>query len=288
MNAPPLFQAPMLDVPVSDLQQARRIGYRIEQCFTYTYDSPVADLSQRLVMVPRPRHGDTLRRAHRIDVVGAHVRRRTRQNAAGNTVVRVDAERVEHSVQFRLIAVLERRRAAGPSPAPRPSGRPTRLTAPDERLRALAAEQSRPAAAPAELAERLCTAAHAALTYRFGVTTVQTTAAEAIAGGVGVCQDAAHIMLALCHASALPARYVSGHLLGQGGTHAWVEVLLPDRDTATVVAFDPTHGRRTDERYLTVAVGRDYVDVAPTSGSYVGAPGGRLTCARRVGVVAID
>ena len=54
-----------------------------------------------------------------------------------------------------------------------------------------------------------------------------TTAAEALAGGRGVCQDAAHIMVALARLAQVPARYVSGHLLGQGGTHAWVEVVVP-------------------------------------------------------------
>jgi len=67
-----------------------------------------------------------------------------------------------------------------------------------------------------------------------------------------------------------------GHLVGQGGTHAWTEVLVPEG----VVAFDPCHGRRTDARYVTVAVGRDYRDVPPTSGSYQGAASGRLTTSR--------
>ena len=53
------------------------------------------------------------------------------------------------------------------------------------------------------------------------------------------------------------------------------------------VPFDPCHGRRADARYVTVATGRDYADVAPTSGTYVGAPGGRLTTSRQVGVIAL-
>ena len=93
-------------------------------------------------------------------------------------------------------------------------------------------------------------------------------------------------MLALCHVLRLPARYVSGHLVGQGGTHAWTEVIVPRAGQAEAVAFDPCHGRRTDGGYVTVATGRDYADVAPTSGSYVGASPGRLTAARRVGVLS--
>jgi transglutaminase-like putative cysteine protease len=100
------------------------------------------------------------------------------------------------------------------------------------------------------------------MTYENGATTVSTTAAAALALGRGVCQDYAHVMLALCHVLRLPARYVSGHLLGQGGTHAWTEVIVPRAGQAEAVAFDPCHGRRTDGGYVTVATGRDYADVA--------------------------
>ena len=93
------------------------------------------------------------------------------------------------------------------------------------------------------------------------------------------------MMLALCHLLGLPARYVSGHLIGQGGTHAWVEVVIPRARDAIAVPFDPCHGRRGSS-YVTVATGRDYSDVAPTSGSYVGTSGSRLTARRRVGVLA--
>jgi transglutaminase-like putative cysteine protease len=118
--------------------------------------------------------------------------------------------------------------------------------------------------------------------YTRGVTGVSTTAAEAFALGGGVCQDYAHVMLALCRLCGLPARYVSGHLLGEGATHAWIEVLLPDGDGAVAHAFDPTHGVRTGLRHLTVATGRDYADVAPTSGTFRAGPSGALTSRQRV------
>ncbi len=121
------------------------------------------------------------------------------------------------------------------------------------------------------------------MTYRHDVTSVHTTAAEALRVGAGVCQDYAHVMLALSRLCGLPARYVSGHLVGEGGSHAWVEVLLPPAGAGAplvAVAFDPTNDRRAGSQYLTVAVGRDYTDVAPTHGSYSGAPGGRLTSSK--------
>ncbi|MEU7901294.1 transglutaminase family protein [Actinoplanes sp. NPDC049118] len=282
----------MTDHGWMDLDGARRIGYRVEQTFRYAYDAPVTALAQRLVVVPRRRHGDLYRRAHRLTVTGAAHARRDRLDSAGNTVVRVVAARVERAVEFRLTADLDRVVGDGPPALPLAALqdprllRATRLTAPDEALRELA---GRCAGADAEeKAARACSVAHAALTYGFGATTVSTTAAQALAGGTGVCQDSAHVMLSMCRLLGLPARYVSGHLIGQGGTHAWVEVLVPRGDRAVALAFDPCHGRRAGNGYVTVAVGRDYADVAPTSGTYVGAPGGTLTGTRDVTVTSID
>jgi transglutaminase-like putative cysteine protease len=79
-------------------------------------------------------------------------------------------------------------------------------------------------------------------------------------------------MLAACRVAGLPARYVSGHLVGEGGSHAWVEVLRPDPNPShqLVEGWDPTHGGRTGAGHVTIAVGRDYADVAPMSGTYDG------------------
>ncbi len=292
-----VLHAPVLDHRGLDLAAARRVSYVLEQSFRYEYDAPVESLRQRLVIVPPARHGNQYLRAHRLEVTGAKVRRRVRRDAAGNVIAWLQAERVPEAIEFRLVAVLERIRDDGPAVlaaqalhSPRLL-RPTPLTAADERLRAMAADIVRQTTRPGEedpeeTAERICAAVFEAITYEYGITSVTTTAAEALAAGRGVCQDFAHVMLALCHLFRLPARYVSGHLLGQGGTHAWVEVIVPRAGHAEAIAFDPCHGRRTDGGYVTVATGRDYADVAPTSGSYVGTSPGRLTTGRRVGVLA--
>jgi transglutaminase-like putative cysteine protease len=275
-----------------DLDGAQRIGFRVEQTFRYAYPAPVTALAQRLVVIPRRRHGDLHRRAHRLTVTGAAHARRARLDAAGNTVVRVVAARVEQAVEFRLSATLDRVVADGPPDLPLSALRdprllrPTRLTAPDEALRSLAADCT--GLDDSSVAEQVCAVAHAALTYEYGVTSVSTTAGQALAGGRGVCQDSAHVMLSMCRVLGVPARYVSGHLVGQGGTHAWVEVLVARGDRAVAVPFDPCHGRRAGNGYLTVAVGRDYADVAPTSGTYVGAPGGTLTGTREVRVISAE
>jgi transglutaminase-like putative cysteine protease len=98
----------------------------------------------------------------------------------------------------------------------------------------------------------------------------------ALEAGRGVCQDFAHIMLAICRAWGMPARYVSGYLFTDreagdrsdpDATHAWVEVFLP---SYRWVGFDPTNNVMTGERHVAVAVGRDYGDVTPSRGVYKG------------------
>jgi transglutaminase-like putative cysteine protease len=82
----------------------------------------------------------------------------------------------------------------------------------------------------------------------------------------------------------VPSRYVSGHLLGEGAPHAWVEALFADPADPQVVqpvAYDPTHRRRTRMDYLTVAVGRDFADISPTSGTYSGPAGGKLSASKQ-------
>lgn len=64
------------------------------------------------------------------------------------------------------------------------------------------------------------------MTYTKGVTNVKTTSEEAAALKKGVCQDYAHVMIALCRMEGLTARYVTGFLIGEGESHAWVEVLV--------------------------------------------------------------
>lgn len=288
-----LLGAPVLDHRRLDLRAAERVRYVLEQSFRYEYDAPVRQLRHRLVIVPPARHGGQHRLSHRLEVAGARASRRVRRDADGNVVAFMQAESVPHVIEFKLAAVVERVRGDGPTVLPARALhsprllRPTRLTAANGHLRALAGQIAAESAgeAPDDVALRVSEAVSRAMAYAPGVTSVTTTAAEALAAGRGVCQDYAHVMLALCRVMNLPARYVSGHLLGQGGTHAWVEVIVPRGDHAEAVALDPSNRRRADGGYLTIATGRDYRDVAPTSGSYYGDCAGRLTAARRVDVL---
>ncbi len=111
---------------------------------------------------------------------------------------------------------------------------------------------------------------HAMLKYEKGATDVNTNAAQALALGRGVCQDFSHLMLAACRSQGFPARYVSGYLYAQGfssATHAWVDVYVPGHGW---ISLDPTHNTEQGAGYVRLAIGRDYADVPPTRGVFVG------------------
>lgn len=113
-----------------------------------------------------------------------------------------------------------------------------------------------------------------AIAYTAGVTHVDTPVEEVVRVGRGVCQDMAHLMIACARRRGVAARYVSGWLHlpgleGPGESHAWVELEIPG---AGWVEFDPTHPEPAHERYVRLAVGRDYADVPPLRGSYLGPP----------------
>jgi transglutaminase-like putative cysteine protease len=211
----------------------------------------------------------------------------------GNPVIDVRLALVPPFVEFAVEAVLVRSGGYEDAQVPwdvcrAPSSlRASALTAPDSALLDLARELRRESSDDLDLAERCCARVNELITYEYGVTTTATTAAEALVLGRGVCQDHAHVMIAICRAAGVPARYVSGHLIGEGGTHAWMEVLVAGAGgRARAVAFDPCNGHRAGLRHITVAVGRDYADVAPTSGSFTGGTPGSLTTRKHLGVTA--
>ncbi len=120
-----------------------------------------------------------------------------------------------------------------------------------------------------ERAHRLSAAVSDAIAYVPGATSAQTTAAEALALGKGVCQDQTHALIALAHAADLPARYVTGYLLTGGdleageAAHAWAEIHVADLGW---IGFDPANRCCPDERYIRVGSGRDAREAAPIRG----------------------
>ncbi len=116
---------------------------------------------------------------------------------------------------------------------------------------------------------------HREFRYQPAVTHAHTHMREVLQARAGVCQDFAHVMIGLCRALKIPARYVSGYLYngpadqlkGAQASHAWVEVYLPAHGWC---GLDPTNARPADGHYVKVAVGRDYSDVSPLKGTYRG------------------
>ena len=119
-------------------------------------------------------------------------------------------------------------------------------------------------------------------------TNVDSAIDEAFDAGGGVCQDFAHIMIALVRTTGIPCRYVSGYLPRDAArhdrsepaaTHAWVEAWLPELGWT---GFDPTNGGIARDRHVRVAIGRDYADVPPTRGVFKGDASSELQVAVEV------
>ncbi len=278
-------------------ERVQRVSYLIRQQFHYDYPGPISQLKQRLIVIPPERHGDQRLIMHKLEVSSRASEARHEFDRFGNWIVNLSVDQVAESIDFTSWVVVERERGEEPfwvsqRVATDPGWREqTSLTGVSPELRELARQLAAEASDAEDFADRCMTSIYRSLRYRPGVTGVETTAAEAFALGQGVCQDYAHIMLALCREHGLPARYVSGHLLGEGATHAWVEVLLPDRvrpGRTVAVAFDPTHGVRPGCTYVTVAIGRDFHDVTPTSGQFWAPYTGRLTSTKLAGALAIQ
>jgi transglutaminase-like putative cysteine protease len=171
---------------------------------------------------------------------------------------------------------------------------PSRQVSFDPGITAYARESFAPARPIRAGAEELMRRIKADFTYQPGATTVTTTPAAAFAQRSGVCQDFAHVMIAGLRGLGLPACYVSGFLRtvprpgtvrleGADAMHAWVMVWC---GAAGWWGLDPTNALIASEDHVTLAVGRDYADVAPIDGVVLASGEQRLTTA--VDVIPIE
>jgi transglutaminase-like putative cysteine protease len=128
---------------------------------------------------------------------------------------------------------------------------------------------------------------HREFRYQSAVTHAHTHMRDVLQARVGVCQDFAHVMLGLCRAIKIPARYVSGYLYngpvdqlrGAQASHAWVEVYVLGHGW---IGLDPTNARLVDGHYVKVGSGRDFADVSPVKGTYRGTAKRELSVEVRV------
>ena len=154
---------------------------------------------------------------------------------------------------------------------------PSRFARPGPALDAfVAAHGIRRGAGPFATLVETAAALHRAIRYESGSTHVDSPIEHVLETGRGVCQDYAHVMIAIARSWGIPSRYVSGYLHAEGVTgaeaqagasHAWAEFLLPGRGWTGI---DPTNDMLADARHVRVAVGRDYADAAPTRGAVFG------------------
>ena len=131
----------------------------------------------------------------------------------------------------------------------------------------------------------LSSAINDAFGYTPGATSVDSPIDDILASREGVCQDYTHVLVAIARLWGVPTRYVSGYLYVTGSeegdagyvfgaaTHAWAETRLPG---VGWIGVDPTNRTLADERYVRIAVGRDYRDVPPTRGVIEGGGDSRL------------
>lgn len=126
-----------------------------------------------------------------------------------------------------------------------------------------------------EAARRLSEFVYNEFRYVKDATTIDTPVATVLHDRRGVCQDFAHVLLGLCRASGIPARYVSGYIAsrasderrGAEASHAWVEAWTPTHGWR---GFDAANNLVVNDLYVKMAIGRDYGDAAPNRGSFRG------------------
>ena len=273
--------------------------YRIRHLTQFRYDSPVSESLMELRMHPRT---EGRQRCLSFDLaVDPRAQIFTYRDYLGNSIHHFDVPR--RHLQLRIVteSLIEVQEQPALPLNLEPSAwaeldeiaaagdygemlMPSQFALPTDALLGLAADLSMERRAdPLSLLRELNAAMHDWFDYVPKATHVDSPIDHAIENRQGVCQDFAHIMIALGRHVKIPCRYVSGYLCPrpdkhdrsvEGATHAWVEALLPGLGW---VGFDPTNDLVTDDRHIRTAVGRDYADVPPTRGIFKGKARSELT-----------
>lgn len=242
----------------------------IEHRTTYTYAAPAGYSIQLLRLTPRR---DATQRAlqWRLRVPG---RRVEQLDAFGNQTQLVTLEAPHIELTIEVEGVVETQDGlAGTfhhegTLSPLAYAGSTTLTRSNAALDDLARGIFDGAAATRARIEKLMEAVTQRVRYRPGATQVSDAAADALARGEGVCQDQAHVAIAICRAARIPARYVSGYIYDSGAarsaSHAWADIWLEAEQHW--LSCDITHQTLAGARLCRLAAGRDYLDAAPVRG----------------------
>ena len=280
--------------------------YDIRQTTTCDYASPVAHARHVLRLTPVPRDSQRVQLAA-LQILPEPRHRREGLDFFGNRLTWIDIEEPHDMLTVKLAARVAIDEAAEPAPRSTPPWEdvrelafaagdigplspahflfPSRMVSLDPEIRdyvRVSFPSRRPILdAAIELIRRLKTD----ITYEIGATTVTTMPPMSFALRRGVCQDFAHIMISGLRGIGLPAAYVSGYLRsaprtdtarlqGSEAMHAWV--LLWCGPAASWIGLDPTNAILAKDDHVTLAVGRDYTDVAPVDGVILGSGGQRM------------
>jgi transglutaminase-like putative cysteine protease len=256
----------------------------------YRYDAPVTRTLQTLRLTPRSHDGQEVLRWRVVPPAGASLAA-AGEDGFGNIVDMLSLDRPHDALILLVEGEVVTRDTNGVVTGteerfpPAFYLRPSPLAGTNAALIELA-ETAASGREPLALAHALMAAVHGRIAFRPGLTNAATTAAEALAAGIGVCQDHTHVFLACARYLGLPARYVSGYLLMADGSveqaagHAWAEAFI---EGLGWVGFDAANGVCPTEHYVRVAVGLDYRDTAPVRGLRQGGGAEALEVVVRVG-----
>ena len=272
--------------------------YEIEHVSRYVYAAPVRGCVMSLCL--KPRDNSRQRLIHFAVETDPPAPLNEGTDCFGNTKHLLNIHREHEGLEITTRSTVESRPAASPpNSLPADAWReirswsesfehwdyshPSALARPSSALNAFIDRlRITPGDDPLQSLLRLSDTLYHTFDYVPGSTTAVSPVEHILESGRGVCQDYAHVMIAIARSWGLPARYASGylHVTGQTGeqapetaTHAWVECLLPDLGWT---GFDPTNQTLADGRHVLVAVGRDYQDVSPTRGILEGGGESRL------------
>ncbi|HEY4210300.1 MAG TPA: transglutaminase family protein [Steroidobacteraceae bacterium] len=249
----------------TELNMQLRILHRT----AYTYEEPVKYTAQALRLTPR-REGSQRTLSWAIHAPG---RRIEQLDAHGNITHLLTFEEPHREMSILVSGTVE---ISGTGEMLRHDGTlsplaylaTTPLTAPNADMINLADENLSGDAPLRDRLYRLAGAVHDRVRYRKGATSVDDSAATALAAGHGVCQDQSHVFISCCRAARIPARYVSGYLCSQDGSdsasHAWVDAWI--EESKAWLGIDITNLSAADAGHCRLAVGRDYLDAAPVRG----------------------
>jgi transglutaminase-like putative cysteine protease len=276
----------------------RPAAYAVDHLTRYVYHAPVSQSWQIARLTPRALPWQRLL-SHALQIDAEPDERHDTIDSFGNTVTHFGLHAAHRMLQVRMACEVEVGARPPLARQDRPWERardalrlhpqadalaaarmcePTKMVPLSEAARHYAAASLQRGRAWLDSLQDLNRRIHADFEFDPHATTVSTQVDEVLQQRRGVCQDFAHLMLACLRAHGLAARYVSGYLLtdpppgmprlmGVDASHAWVAAFSPDHGW---VEFDPTNDQLADQRYITLAWGTDFADVAPLRGVILG------------------